>query len=196
MLSKKELEDIRPWVSESVTTFLGFSEDTVVSAALDCVARSLSRQATTGSAVFLFAAHHAHLTRWYGCWMHGLRSVVRIVYLGTIWVQIDHELHVVLEPDGRVWKEGGLVLRVLKQLHVPGYVHLWGTVVVCVTAFVLGRANIVHEMSLILNRVLCWSVRLQLDQLTPFLDNAAPQFVELLYRKVLEVRTVSQSFDK
>jgi len=80
MLSKKELEDIRPWVSESVTTFLGFSEDTVVSAALDCVARSLSRQATTGSAVFLFATHHTLI------WllMHGLRSVVRIVYLGTI----------------------------------------------------------------------------------------------------------------
>ena len=48
MLSKKELEELRPWVSERVTAFLGFSEDTVVNAALDCVAKSLSRQATTG----------------------------------------------------------------------------------------------------------------------------------------------------
>ena len=48
MLSKKELEDIRPWVSANVTSVLGFSESTVVSAALDCVAKSLSRQATAG----------------------------------------------------------------------------------------------------------------------------------------------------
>lgn len=57
MLSKKELEELRPWVSESVTAFLGFSEDTVVNAALDCVAKSLSRQATTGKAVLFYLAH-------------------------------------------------------------------------------------------------------------------------------------------
>ena len=54
MLSKKELEELRPWVSERVTAFLGFSEDTVVNAALDCVAKSLSRQATTGKWVLFY----------------------------------------------------------------------------------------------------------------------------------------------
>ena len=48
MLSKKELEDLRPWVADNVTKVLGFSESTVVSAALDCIGRNLSRQATTG----------------------------------------------------------------------------------------------------------------------------------------------------
>ena len=57
MLSKKELEELRPWVSESVTAFLGFSEDTVVNAALDCVAKSLSRQATTGKRILFYLAH-------------------------------------------------------------------------------------------------------------------------------------------
>ena len=49
MLSKKELDELRPWVSDLVRTVLGFSESTVVSAALDCVGKSLSRQATTGN---------------------------------------------------------------------------------------------------------------------------------------------------
>ena len=57
MLSKKELEELRPWVSERVTAFLGFSEDTVVNAALDCVAKSLSRQATTGKGVVFYLEH-------------------------------------------------------------------------------------------------------------------------------------------
>ena len=48
MLSKKELEDLRPWVTDNVTNALGFTESTVVDAALDCIARSLSRQAATG----------------------------------------------------------------------------------------------------------------------------------------------------
>lgn len=59
MLSKKELEELRPWVSESVTAFLGFSEDTVVNAALDCVAKSLSRQATTGKRILFYLARTA-----------------------------------------------------------------------------------------------------------------------------------------
>ena len=49
MLSKKELEGLRPWVSQSVTEILGFSEDIIVNAALDCVGKSLSRQATAGT---------------------------------------------------------------------------------------------------------------------------------------------------
>ena len=57
MLSKKELEELRPWVSDLVKSMLGFSESTVVSAALDCVGKSLSRQATTGRDGILINAH-------------------------------------------------------------------------------------------------------------------------------------------
>ena len=48
MLTKKELEGLRPWLSKSVADVLGFSENIIVNAALDCIGRSLSRQATTG----------------------------------------------------------------------------------------------------------------------------------------------------
>ena len=58
MLSKRELEELRPWVSQAVSKILGFSEDIIVNAALDCVGRSLSRQATAG---ILFNAHYKDL---------------------------------------------------------------------------------------------------------------------------------------
>ena len=51
---------LRPWMADNVTKVLGFSESTVVSAALDCIGRNLSRQATTGkiSVQFLFKTQH------------------------------------------------------------------------------------------------------------------------------------------
>ena len=48
MLSKRELEELRPWMSQTITEILGFSESIIVNAAIDCIGRSLSRQATTG----------------------------------------------------------------------------------------------------------------------------------------------------
>ena len=51
MLSKRELEELRPWVSRSVADVLGFSEAVIVNTALDCVGRSLTRQAATGTYV-------------------------------------------------------------------------------------------------------------------------------------------------
>lgn len=58
MLSKKELEDLRPWVADNVTKVLGFSETTVVSTAIDCIGRNLSRQATTGKKCYSFYLKH------------------------------------------------------------------------------------------------------------------------------------------
>lgn len=49
MLTKKELDDLRPWVAEEVTTVLGHLNPSVVNQALDCVGKSFSRQSTTGS---------------------------------------------------------------------------------------------------------------------------------------------------
>lgn len=47
MLTKKELEELRPWVNGQVAALLGFPESTVVNTALDCIGKSLNRQATT-----------------------------------------------------------------------------------------------------------------------------------------------------
>ena len=48
MLSKFELELLRPWVSGRITALLGGFNPTVVNTVLDCIAKSLNRQATTG----------------------------------------------------------------------------------------------------------------------------------------------------
>ena len=48
MLTKKELEELRPWVNSQVAALLGFPESTVVNTALDCIGKSLNRQTTTG----------------------------------------------------------------------------------------------------------------------------------------------------
>ena len=48
IVSRKEIEQLRPWISSQVKSILGFSEDTVVNAAVDCLAKSLSRNVATG----------------------------------------------------------------------------------------------------------------------------------------------------
>ena len=48
MLSKTELEELRPWVAETVQNTLGYSQDALVITALDCISKNLSRQSTTG----------------------------------------------------------------------------------------------------------------------------------------------------
>lgn len=47
MLTKKELEDLRPWVAAQVTTVSGQLNPALVDQALDCVGKSFSRQSTT-----------------------------------------------------------------------------------------------------------------------------------------------------
>ena len=48
IVTRKEIEQLRPWITSQVKTILGFSEDTVVNAAIDCLAKSLSRTVATG----------------------------------------------------------------------------------------------------------------------------------------------------
>ena len=48
MLTKKELEDLRPWVAMQVTAVLGGLNPKLVDEALDCIGKSFSRQSTTG----------------------------------------------------------------------------------------------------------------------------------------------------
>ena len=43
-LSKKELEELKPWVEDSVRRQLGYKEDTVVKIALFCVSKNLDRR--------------------------------------------------------------------------------------------------------------------------------------------------------
>ena len=53
MLSKFELELLRPWVSGRITALLGGFNPTVVNTVLECIAQSLNRQATTGTLISL-----------------------------------------------------------------------------------------------------------------------------------------------
>ena len=57
MLTKKELEELRPWVNNQVAALLGFPESAVVNTALDCIGKSLNRQATTGGRLKLYLMH-------------------------------------------------------------------------------------------------------------------------------------------
>lgn len=43
-LSKRELEEMKPWVEKTVKRFLGFSEPTVVTAALNCVGKGMDKK--------------------------------------------------------------------------------------------------------------------------------------------------------
>ncbi|XP_066540122.1 U4/U6 small nuclear ribonucleoprotein Prp3 [Hoplias malabaricus] len=46
-LPKREVEELRPWVERTVKKVLGFSENTVVTAALHCVGKGLDKRKTT-----------------------------------------------------------------------------------------------------------------------------------------------------
>lgn len=46
-LPKREVEELRPWVERTVKKVLGFSEPTVVTAALHCVGKGLDKRKTT-----------------------------------------------------------------------------------------------------------------------------------------------------
>ncbi|XP_069074664.1 U4/U6 small nuclear ribonucleoprotein Prp3 isoform X2 [Pleurodeles waltl] len=43
-LSKRELDEMKPWVEKTVKRFLGFSEPTVVTAALNCVGKGMDKK--------------------------------------------------------------------------------------------------------------------------------------------------------
>ncbi|XP_043935848.1 U4/U6 small nuclear ribonucleoprotein Prp3 [Protopterus annectens] len=45
-LSKRELEELKPWVEKTVKRVLGFSEPTVVTAALNCVGKGMDKKKT------------------------------------------------------------------------------------------------------------------------------------------------------
>lgn len=47
IVTRKEIEQLRPWITTQVKSILGFSEDTIVNAAIDCLAKSLSRTVAT-----------------------------------------------------------------------------------------------------------------------------------------------------
>uniref|UniRef100_A0A8C4T3X0 U4/U6 small nuclear ribonucleoprotein Prp3 n=1 Tax=Erpetoichthys calabaricus TaxID=27687 RepID=A0A8C4T3X0_ERPCA len=46
-LSKRELDELKPWVEKTVKRVLGFSEPTVVTAALHCVGKGMDKRKTT-----------------------------------------------------------------------------------------------------------------------------------------------------
>ncbi len=50
-LPKREMEELRPWVERTVKKVLGFSEPTVVTAALHCVGKGLDKRKTIGNCI-------------------------------------------------------------------------------------------------------------------------------------------------
>lgn len=52
-LPKREVEELRPWVERTVKKVLGFSEPTVVTAALHCIGKGLDKRKTTGTSTHL-----------------------------------------------------------------------------------------------------------------------------------------------
>lgn len=50
-LNKREVEELKPWVERTVKKVLGFSEPTVVTAALHCVGKGLDKRKTIGTYV-------------------------------------------------------------------------------------------------------------------------------------------------
>lgn len=59
-LPKREMEELRPWVERTVKKVLGFSEPTVVTAALHCVGKGLDKRKTIGN-----CTDHLRLTVFY-----------------------------------------------------------------------------------------------------------------------------------
>lgn len=51
-LPKREVEELRPWVEGTVKKVLGFSEPTVVTAALHCVGKGLDKRKTIGTCIY------------------------------------------------------------------------------------------------------------------------------------------------
>lgn len=43
-LSKRELDELKPWIEKTVKRVLGFSEPTVVTAALNCVGKGMDKK--------------------------------------------------------------------------------------------------------------------------------------------------------
>lgn len=50
-LNKREVEDLKPWVERTVKKVLGFSEPTVVTAALHCVVKGMDKRKTVGKLI-------------------------------------------------------------------------------------------------------------------------------------------------
>lgn len=50
-LSKRELDELKPWVEKTVKRVLGFSEPTVVTAALNCVGKGMDKKKAAGKSL-------------------------------------------------------------------------------------------------------------------------------------------------
>lgn len=48
-LSKRELDELKPWIEKTVKRVLGFSEPTVVTAALNCVGKGMDKKKAAGT---------------------------------------------------------------------------------------------------------------------------------------------------
>lgn len=55
-LNKREVEELKPWVERTVKKVLGFSEPTVVTAALHCVGKGLDKRKTIGKIIYDYTA--------------------------------------------------------------------------------------------------------------------------------------------
>lgn len=55
-LNKREVEELKPWVERTVKKVLGFSEPTVVTAALHCVGKGLDKRKTIGKITYDYIA--------------------------------------------------------------------------------------------------------------------------------------------
>lgn len=58
-LPKREVEELRPWVERTVKKVLGFSEPTVVTAALHCVGKGLDKRKTIGKYLYLLCTYRS-----------------------------------------------------------------------------------------------------------------------------------------
>lgn len=47
-LSKRDIDDLKPWIDKTVQKFLGFSEPALVKTAINCLSSGYDRRKTTG----------------------------------------------------------------------------------------------------------------------------------------------------
>lgn len=75
-LSKRELDELKPWIEKTVKRVLGFSEPTVVTAALNCVGKGMDKKKAAGmylSAAFVLTYRvtpNTELPQNSLCWEH------------------------------------------------------------------------------------------------------------------------------
>jgi len=63
-LSKRELDELKPWIEKTVKRVLGFSEPTVVTAALNCVGKGMDKKKAAGTSRGLQPCPCSRSSRW------------------------------------------------------------------------------------------------------------------------------------